>query len=79
MGRRVNPGCEVKPQMRCVWVEAIAGSARIHDGRAALLLGQPPLDHTLEGKSSWLRVARLHAPKSSPPAASLNSTAQGTQ
>jgi hypothetical protein len=56
-GVRANGHCEVAPAMRCVWVEAASGSARMRDGGA---IGQalPPLDHRLWGRSSWLAVAR---------------------
>ena len=58
----VRPGgfCEVKPWMRCVWVEAWDGAARMRDGaRIATVL--PPVDRSLWGSSSWLRVAREKA------------------
>jgi Methylene-tetrahydrofolate reductase C terminal len=60
-GVRANGNCEVRPQMRCVWVEAVAGSARIPGGRDALAAVQPAVDRRLQGKSSWLRVARERA------------------
>jgi len=60
-GVRANGHCEVRPEMRCVWVEAVAGSARIAGGREALATVQPAVDRRLQGKSSWLRVARERA------------------
>lgn len=60
-GVRDNGHCEVRPEMKCVWHQAIAGSARIAGGRAALGQVQPPLDRRLQGRSSWLRVARERA------------------
>ncbi len=55
----VRPGgyCEVEPRMRCVWVLAWEGAARMRGGQAIRDL-QPPVDRTLQGRSSWLRVAR---------------------
>jgi hypothetical protein len=55
----VRPGgfCEVRPAMRCVWVEAYEGSRRMVGGDR-ILLEQPPIDRRLEGRSSWLRVVR---------------------
>lgn len=55
----VRPGgyCEVEPAMRCVWVEASEGSARMKTG-AAIAQQLPPLDHRLWGRSSWLALAR---------------------
>ena len=59
----VRPGgfCEVKPWMRCVWVEAWEGAERMPGGIERILVVQPPVDRTLEGSSSWLRVAREKA------------------
>ncbi len=56
-GVRANGNCEVKPEMRCVWVEAWAGASRMAGGMA-ILDGQKPVDHSLKGSSSWLRVVR---------------------
>ncbi len=58
----VRPGgfCEVKPWMPCVWVLAWDGAARMEGGtRIATVL--PPVDRSLWGSSSWLRVAREKA------------------
>ena len=57
-GVRANGHCEVKPEMRCVWVEAFDGSNRMRQGGAAIRAVRPPVDRTLVGTSSWLRVAR---------------------
>lgn len=59
----VRPGgfCEVKPAMRCVWVEAWEGSQRMRAGAEAIRAVRPAVDRRLEGTSSWLRVAREKA------------------
>ena len=57
-GVRANGHCEVKPEMRCVWVQAYEGSERMRKGPAAIRAVRPPVDRTLVGTSSWLRVAR---------------------
>jgi hypothetical protein len=57
-GVRANGHCEVRPEMKCVWVEAFVGSERIPGGTAALSTVQPAIDRRLQGKSSWLRVVR---------------------
>lgn len=63
----VRPGgfCEVKPAMRCVWVEAWEGAARMREGRR-LATVLPPVDHSLRGSSAWLRVAREKARERAP-------------
>ncbi|NBT53452.1 MAG: hypothetical protein EBT05_00835 [Betaproteobacteria bacterium] len=57
-GVRANGNCEVKPDMRCVWVEAFEGSQRMREGQAAIRVVQIAVDRRLEGRSSWLKVAR---------------------
>lgn len=60
-GVRPDGHCEVRPEMRCVWVQAWEGSRRMAEGQRILDL-QPPLDRAREGSSSWLRVLREKAP-----------------
>ena len=55
-GVRDNGMCEVKPDMRCVWVEAVAGSERMR--KTDIKEVQIPVDNNLKGSSSWLRVVR---------------------
>ena len=57
-GVRAHGTCEVKPEMRCVWVEAFDGSQRMQAGREAIKVVQFAVDGRLKGSSSWLRVAR---------------------
>jgi hypothetical protein len=57
-GVRANGHCEVRPEMKCVWVQAVAGSARIPGGREAIATVQVAVDRRLQGHSSWLRVVR---------------------
>jgi hypothetical protein len=63
-GVRDDGNCEVRPDMKCVWVEAFAGAQRIPGGIEKLRTVQLPVDRRLVGKSSWLRVARLRAGES---------------
>lgn len=56
-GVRLDGMCEVKPEMRCVWVEAWRGSRQMRDDQAIRQV-QIPVDHLLKGSSSWLRVVR---------------------
>ena len=60
-GVRSTGHCEVKPEMMCVWVEAVAGSQRMRAGAAAIHAVLPAVDRRLEGRSSWLAVARERA------------------
>jgi hypothetical protein len=76
-GVRPNGNCEVKPEMKCVWVQGWQGAARMDDGLEKIRGVQHAVDHSLKGKSSWLRVVRMtkkigeFAPKpvKAPPAA----------
>ena len=72
-GVRANGHCEVKPEMRCVWVEAFAGSERMVAGKKAIRIVQLPVDRRLEGRSSWLKVAR---DKNPPPPAPVKPATQ---
>lgn len=56
-GVRPDGGCEVWPQMRCVWVSAWDGSRQM-EGGARIADVQSPVDHRLKGRSSWLAVIR---------------------
>lgn len=65
-GVRANGHCEVKPEMRCVWVEAYEGSQRMSHGKQAIRVVQLAVDRRLEGRSAWLRVAREKSASASP-------------
>lgn len=56
-GVRPDGNCEVKPDMRCVWVEAWNGSQRMKHGTNISIV-QLPIKHQLQGSSSWLREVR---------------------
>ena len=49
--------CEVKPEMRCVWVEAYRGHQLLGCNESILHVGFP-VDNRLRGRSSWLREVR---------------------
>src|SRR5882757_6439528 len=49
-GVRADGNCEVKPDMRCVWVQAFRGSERIPGGVEALRTVQPAIDRRLQGR-----------------------------
>lgn len=56
-GVRSNGHCEVKPEMKCVWADAYAGSLLMRHGDR-IREQQPALDNRLKGSSSWLREVR---------------------
>jgi len=56
-GVREHGMCEVKPDMRCVWVEAWRGAENMRDGQTIHTV-QFAVDHRLKGKSSWLKVVQ---------------------
>jgi Methylene-tetrahydrofolate reductase C terminal len=57
-GVRENGMCEVRPEMRCVWVEAWDGASRMKQGSEAIREVNFAVDHRLRGTSSWLKLAR---------------------
>ena len=57
-GVRADGHCEVKPEMRCVWVEGFAGSQRMQEGKDRIQVVQWAVDRRLQGRSSWLKVMR---------------------
>jgi hypothetical protein len=57
-GVRADGHCEVKPEMKCVWVEAFRGSERIPGGVESMRQIQFAVDQRQQGRSSWLRVVR---------------------
>ncbi len=65
-GVRLNGHCEVKPEMKCVWVQAWEGSRRMAGGDR-ILDRQKPVDHSLKGSSAWLRRTRELAEPPAPP------------
>lgn len=56
-GVRANGMCEVKPEMKCVWVLGWNGAARMKDGDNIKNI-EFAVDHRDKGKSTWLKLAR---------------------
>jgi hypothetical protein len=55
-GVRANGNCEVKPEMRCVWLKAVERSERLPLWRSHIDELRPPVDNTLKGSSSWINL-----------------------
>jgi hypothetical protein len=55
-GVRINGHCEVKPEMKCVWVEAFERSKHMPTYGHELMTIQPPVNRQLEGSSSWINM-----------------------
>jgi 5,10-methylenetetrahydrofolate reductase len=60
-GVRPDGTCEAKPDMRCVWVDGWDGARRMSAGGLPVS-PNPPADHSLVGRSSWLRVMAPREP-----------------
>ena len=56
-GVRANGNCEVKPEMKCVWVEAWSGSEKMKNNLEIQEI-QFAVDHTHRGSSAWIRLAK---------------------
>lgn len=53
-GVRTNGHCEVKPEMKCVWVEAYERSQKMVFYGSEMMDIQRPLNRQLVGSSAWI-------------------------
>lgn len=60
-GVRADGNCEVKPDMKCVWVLAWEGNKRFRENGYPIQVVQPAVDNRLIGTSAWLREVRHRA------------------
>ena len=55
-GVRANGNCEVKPEMKCVWVEAWQGSKKMKHNHKIQEI-QFAVNHAHKDSSAWIRLA----------------------
>jgi hypothetical protein len=55
-GTRVNGHCEVKPEMKCVWVEAYERSLKMPVYGEEMTRIQPPVNLQLYDRSAWITM-----------------------
>jgi hypothetical protein len=55
-GVRANGHCEVKPEMKCVWVEAYERSLDMPVYGPEIKLIQPPMNWELQDTSAWVNM-----------------------
>ncbi len=66
-GVRADGGCEVKPEMHCVWLDVHEGRENLaKQHRLPVCRPLAPLDHRQQGRSSWVKV--ICGDKPTPPA-----------
>jgi hypothetical protein len=53
-GVRPNGHCEIKPEMRCVWVQAWERSRQQSEYGDDILHVLPPVNRALQGSSAWI-------------------------
>lgn len=56
-GVRPDGGCEIYPEMTCVWVRAWEGIQQMQ-AEDTILQVQAPIDHRRKGASAWLALLR---------------------
>jgi hypothetical protein len=57
-GVPADGSCEIRPEMRCVWVLAWEGNKRLGEDEYPIQVVQPAVDNRKIGTSAWLREVR---------------------
>jgi hypothetical protein len=55
-GVRPDGHCEVKPEMRCVWLNAVERADQLPLWKSHIDQLRPPLDNRLKDSSSWINL-----------------------
>lgn len=55
-GVRMNGHCEVKPEMKCIWVEAFERSQKMGVYSREMEKLQPPVNRQLQDTSAWINM-----------------------
>jgi hypothetical protein len=55
-GVRLNGNCEVKPEMKCVWLEAYERSLKMPAYGQEMKHIQPPVNQRLQDTSAWINL-----------------------
>jgi len=55
-GVRANGHCEIKPEMRCIWVDAYDRAQLMTTYKDELHVVQPPVDRRLMKSSAWVNL-----------------------
>jgi hypothetical protein len=56
-GVRPDGHCEVKPEMRCVWLNAVERADKLPLWKRHIDQLRPPVDNRLKDSSSWINLA----------------------
>ena len=78
-GVRLNEHCEVKPEMRCVWVDAYQRSQKMPLFGKEIETEQPPVNWQLQDTSSWINMLTGVDRRLRYQVAELHETEQGAQ
>ncbi|MBT3239446.1 MAG: hypothetical protein HON98_02965 [Chloroflexi bacterium] len=62
-GVRLNGNCEVKPEMKCVWVRAFENATQMPKYGSEMMWIQAPVDRTMKDSSAWVNIYQEVDPK----------------
>ena len=62
-GVRLNGNCEVKPEMKCVWVRAFENATQMPKYGSEMMWIPAPVDRTMKDSSAWVNIYQEVDPK----------------